>query len=407
MPLSRERILYLLNAYSSHKAVEAEEQELFAWINESHNHDLLQQHIEKLIEQYNSKESITPVDWEHLYEQILDKCVIQKQDSVVHQMSWLRWFTAAAIILLFGAGAYLYLNSSSAKKDIATKAKPKPVINDVPAPANNRAVLILADGSKIELDSTGNGILARQGNVQVIKQADGQITYNGTSSEELYNTLNVPRGSKVVTIRLSDGTQVWLNSESSLKYPASFKGTERRVEITGEVYFEVAHNTAMPFIVKKDAMEVTVLGTHFNINTYEDDAMIKTTLLEGSVKMSADNGQRSVIIKPGQQAILQSAQDKNQGNHSIPKIMVQAANIEEVMAWKNGKFQFGDQADLHLIMKKIARWYDVDVEYEGGELNQMFGGEMPMSSNLSQVLEILRTSGVKFILDGKKVIVKP
>ena len=131
----------------------------------------------------------------------------------------------------------------------------------------------------------GKGTLAKQGNVQVIKQGDGQITYNGTGSEVLYNTLNVPRGSKLVTIKLSDGTMVWLTSESSLRYPASFAAIERKVEITGEAYFEVAHNPAMPFIVKKDAMEIKVLGTHFNINTYEDEGIDKITLLEGSIKI--------------------------------------------------------------------------------------------------------------------------
>ena len=201
-----------------------------------------------------------------------------------------------------------------------------------------------------------------------------------------------PRGSKVVTIRLSDGTEVWLNSESSLRYPASFRGAERKVEITGEAYFEVAHNTT-PFMVKKDAMEIKVLGTHFNINTYEDEGIMKVTLLEGSIQISISNHQN--LLKPGQQAQIKD---------DIK--LINGVDIEEVMAWKNGKFQFGEKADLNLIMRKIARWYDVDVEYEGGTINQRFGGEMPMNSNLSQVLEILRTSGVNFTIDGKKVIVK-
>lgn len=393
MSLSKERILYLLDAYSSERAVEAEEQELFAWVNENRNHKLLQEHIQKLIEQYNSGEPVHSVDWERLGEQILNKTIPQKPHSVVRRISWLRWSSAAAIILLFGSGVYLYLNHSSPKKIIAGVARQKPVNNDVPAPANSKAVLTLSDGSKIELDSTGNGILARQGNVQIVKQGDGQITYNGTGNEDLYNTLNVPRGSKVVTIKLSDGTQVWLNSESSLRYPASFKGIERKVEITGEAYFEVAHNAAMPFIVKKDALEIKVFGTHFNMNTYDDEEINKVTLLEGSVQISISNHQ--TLLKPGQQA--QIKEDIK---------LVNGVDIEEVMAWKNGKFQFGEKADLNLIMKKIARWYDVDVEYEGGPIRQQFGGEMPMDSNLSQVLEILKTSGVNFTIDGKKVIVK-
>jgi transmembrane sensor len=393
MSLSKERILYLLNAYSSDRAVESEEQELFAWVNESNNHELLQQHIRKLIVQNTADEPIRSVDWGHLCEQILDKSVNQQEREAVRPISWRRWSSAAAIILLSGAGVYMYLHHAAPKKIIATEVKQRPVINDVAAPVNSKAVLTLADGSKIELDSISNGTLARQGNVQIVKQADGQITYNGTGNEDLYNTLNVPRGSKVVTIKLSDGTQVWLNSESSLRYPASFKGTERKVEMTGEAYFEVARNATMPFLVKKDAMEIKVFGTHFNMDTYEDEGINKVTLLEGSIQISISNHRN--LLKPGQQA---------QINEDIK--LINGVDIDEVMAWKNGKFQFGEKADLNLIMKKIARWYDVDVEYEGGEIHQEFGGEMPMNSNLSQVLEILRTSGVKFTIDGKKVIVK-
>jgi transmembrane sensor len=392
MSLSKERILYLLNAYSAHRAVEAEEQELFAWVNENSHHELLQEHIQKLIEQYNPEEPVRSVDWVRLCAQILNKSVSQEQHPVVRRVSWLRWSSAAAIALLFGTGAYLYLKHHSSKKIIAAIAQ-TPVIKDVPAPAKSKAVLTLADGRKIELDSINDGTLARQGNVQIVKRADGQIAYNGTGSEDLYNTLNVPRGSKVVTIKLSDGTQVWLNSESSLRYPASFKGIERKVAITGEAYFEVAHNAAMPFIVEKDAMKIKVLGTHFNMNTYEDEGINKITLLEGSIKvyMSSHQG----VLKPGQQAQIKD---------DIK--LVNSIDIEEVMAWKNGKFQFGENADLYLIMRKIARWYDVDVEYKGGTINQRFGGEMPMNSNLSEVLEILKTSGVNFTIDGKKVIVR-
>ncbi|MEP6947895.1 MAG: FecR domain-containing protein [Ginsengibacter sp.] len=392
MSLSKERILYLLDAYSSDRAVEAEEQELFAWVNENRSDELLQEHIQKLIEQYNSEEPVYSVDWARLREQILNKTITQKPSSVGPRISWLRWSSAAAIILLFGSGVYLYLNHPPAKKIAVTAAKQKPVINDVAPPVDSKAVLTLADGSKIELDSISNGTLARQGNVQIVKRADGQITYSGTGSEDLYNTLNVPRGSKVVTIKLSDGTQVWLNSESSLRYPASFKGNERKVEITGEAYFEVAH-TGMPFVVEKNEMKIKVLGTHFNINTYEDEGINKVTLLEGSVKVSINNHED--ILKPGQQAQIKD---------DIK--LVNGVDMEEVMAWKNGKFQFGEKADLNLIMMKIARWYDVDVEYEGRIIHQQFGGEMPMNSNLSEVLEILRTSGVNFTIDGKKVIVR-
>ena len=393
MYLSKERILYLLDAYSGNRAVEEEEQELFAWVNENSNHGLLQQHIQKLIEEFHSDEPVHSVDWDQLYEQILDKCAIQKKQPVIRRLPWFRWAASAAIVLLSGIALHLYIDQPSLKKVAATETNRKPAINDVPAPLHSKAVLTLANGSKIELDSTSNGTLAQQGNVQIIKQSDGQISYSGTGSEDLYNTLNIPRGSKVVTIKLSDGTQVWLNSESSLRYPASFKGTERKVEITGEAYFEVAHNAAMPFIVKKGDLEIKVLGTHFNMNTYDDEGINKVTLLEGSVKVSMSNYES--LLKPGQQA--QIKEDIK---------LINGVDIDQVMAWKNGRFQFGEKADLHSIMRKIARWYDVDVEYDGRAIDQSFGGEMPMNSNLSDVLEILRISGVNFTIDGKKVIVK-
>ncbi|MEO8764005.1 MAG: FecR domain-containing protein [Ginsengibacter sp.] len=393
MPLSKERILYLLNTYSGNMADEKEEQELFAWVNENSNHELLQQHIQKLTDQYSPGEPIHSVDWEQLRERILDRSNIQKRVTFFRKISWRYWSAAAAITLLIGAAVYLYSIQLSSEKTFVAKIIQKYVTNDVPAPANSKAVLTLADGSKIALDSISNGTLARQGTVKIIKQNDGQITYNGIGSEDLYNTLNVPRGSKVVTIKLSDGTQVWLNSESSLRYPASFKGAERKVEITGEAYFEVAHNVAMPFIVKKDALEIKVVGTHFNMNTYDDEGVDKITLLEGVIKVSISNYER--LLKPGQQAQIKD---------NIK--MVNGVDVEGVVAWKNGQFQFGEKADLNFIMRKIARWYDVEVEYEGGTINQRFGGEMPMNSNLSQVLEILKTSGVNFSIEGRKVIVR-
>lgn len=392
MALSKERILYLLNAYSANKASEEELRELFVWTDENGHDELLHRHIQKLIDQYDITAPVPPVDWDQVYEQILDKSALSTGHPVIRPIRWFRWVAAAMIASLLVI--YVYLNNRPAPKNvIAVKTVHQPATRDVAPPAKTMAILTLADGSKIELDTTGNGTLTRQGNVQVIKKADGQLVYSGAGSADLYNTLNVPRGSKVVTIKLSDGTQVWLNSESSLRYPASFRGALRKVEITGEAYFEVSPNAAAPFIVKKDDMEIRVLGTHFNINTYGDEGMNKVTLLEGSVKISAGGHQN--LLKPGQQA---------QVNDDIT--LVSGINIEEVMAWKNGKFDFGEKTDLHLIMMKLARWYDVNVEYEGTAINQRFGGEMPMNSNLSEVLEILRTSGVNFTIDGRKIIVK-
>jgi ferric-dicitrate binding protein FerR (iron transport regulator) len=194
---------------------------------------------------------------------------------------------------------------------------------------------------------------------------------------------------------LSDGSKVWLNAASSLRFPASFAGKERKVELLGEAYFEVAKNAAMPFKVKVNGMEVEVLGTHFNINSYENESTVRTTLLEGSVKINNNNS--SSLLKPGQQAQVNKA-----GEIKI----INNVDVEEAIAWKEGKFQF-DRADIHDIMRQLARWYDVDVEYKGS-VSSHFGGTISRDVNLSQVLNMLHLTGeVKFQIEDRKVIVMP
>jgi transmembrane sensor len=393
MPLSNERILFLLNAYSSGTAQEAEAEELLMWVNESGNHDLLLKHIELLSSQHDEEGEFPDVQWEALYDRIVDQSAIPKTTPVARRISWQRWAAAAVTIGFLAAGAIFYFKKPATAPALVHAAPP--ARQDVAAPVKNMAVLTLSDGRRIELDSTTNGTLASQGGMQVVKQPDGRISYSGNGTDELlYNTLTVPRGSKVVTVRLSDGTQVWLNSESSLTYPAYFSGTERKLSITGEAYFEVAHQPGMPFIVTNGNLQTRVLGTHFNMNTYNDEGVGKVTLLQGRVAVSLDN--QEAVLQPGQQA---------QVGQAIK--LVNGVDVDEVMAWKNGRFQFGDKADLQVIMRKIARWYDVDISYEATGISQRFGGEIPMNSKLSEVLDILRTSGVKFTISGRKVVVKP
>ena len=203
----------------------------------------------------------------------------------IHLLRRAQWWAAASIILLLSTGTYfLVFNKSEKSTEIVKKVLP----NDVKAPETNRASITLANGQKVYLDSAVNGTLAMQGNVKLIKLANGQIAYQTTSGETIieikHNTLENPRGSKVIDMTLTDGSKVWLNAGSSLTYPVAFAGKERKVSITGEAYFEVAHNTAMPFKVSKDEMEVTVLGTHFNVNTYEDDTMAR--LAGGEIRSS-------------------------------------------------------------------------------------------------------------------------
>jgi len=315
--------------------------------------------------------------------------------------SWykVRWAAAAVFLLMLSYGVYKLLTSSkqlAIPDNILVKID---TVKDV-LPGGNRAVLTLADGTSILLDSASNGTIASQGSIKVIKLSSGKLVYNSTDGAAVsvsYNTLTTPLGGQYQVI-LEDGTIVWLNSGSSLRYPTVFAGAERRVEITGEAYFEVAKNPNQPFKVKinlssGEGGEIEVLGTHFNINAYEDEAAVKTTLLEGSVKVNHSN--TTSQLKPGQQLQL-----SKQGRIEI----MNKADLEETMAWKEGRFQF-ENADIHYIMRQIARWYDVEVEYKG-EITRHFGGVISRNENVTKVLNLLELTGeVNFKVTGKKIIV--
>lgn len=243
-------------------------------------------------------------------------------------------------------------------------------------------------------------MLAQQGDVNVMKLSDGQIVYNPMDIQEhngevMYNTLTNPRGSKPVKIVLAEGSKVWLNTESSLRYPTAFTGTERKVEITGEAYFEVAHNDAMPFRVSVNAMEVEVLGTHFNINSYQEEKETRTTLLEGSIKVKA--GSVSRIIKPGEQARVH--------HNSKQALLISSPDIAEVMAWKEGRFSFSN-ADLETIMREMARWYNVEVEYKD-QIKDRYTVNVSRDVPVSQLFQFIEMSGgVHFEVKDRKIVVR-
>jgi hypothetical protein len=309
-----------------------------------------------------------------------------------------RWnirYAAAVIIICMLSVSVYFLLKPKPERQISKTENSKSPENDV-APGGNKAILTLANGKSILLDSAANGTLTTQGNSKILK-VNGMLSYNtlkNKSSEVLYNTISTPRGGQY-QLMLADGSKVWLNAASSLRFPASFVGKERKVELLGEAYFEVAKNAAMPFKVKVHGMEVEVLGTHFNINSYDNESMIRTTLLEGSVKINKNNG--SSLLKPGQQAQMNEA-----GEIKI----ISNVDVEEAIAWKEGKFQF-DKADIHAIMRQLARWYDVEVQYKGN-VSSHFGGTISRDVNLSQVLNMLHLTGeVNFKIEGKKVVVMP
>jgi hypothetical protein len=308
---------------------------------------------------------------------------------------WLNYAAAASILLGIVIGFYFY--SQPQKQSIV---KNKTVKNDF-LPGTNKAVLTLANGSKLSLTGGNKGLLARQGVTAINKKEEGKVEYRpgaeGLTENQpaptLYNTVTTPKGGQYRVV-LPDGTKVWLNTASSIRFPTSFTGNDRRVAISGEVYFEVAKNKEKPFIVSTGNQKVTVLGTHFDINAYQDENAVKTTLFEGSVKVSS--GDNIVLLKPGQQSQL---------SNENKLIVSNDIDTDEVIAWKNGFFQF-NKADIQTIMNQISRWYDVEVKYEGQVQPGHYYGKISRNVNASKVLKVLELSGMHFTIEGGKIIVK-
>ncbi|HEY0177911.1 MAG TPA: FecR domain-containing protein [Pedobacter sp.] len=300
--------------------------------------------------------------------------------------------TAAILTICIGTGIYF---SPVFKRPVTTKINY--VKHDV-APGGNKATLTLADGRKIILDNKGKGEIAEQSGVKIRKTSDGQLVYTISGSvavnPDTYNSIVTPRGGQYQII-LPDGTRVWLNASSSLKFPAAFTGKERKVELSGEAYFEVAKNPVRPFKVITDKEEVEVLGTHFNINSYSNESTTRTALFEGSVKVTSNSSRISKMLKPGQQSL-------------IHENMLEVAGVDadEALAWKNGLFIFNNET-LESIMRKVSRWYDVDVVYKSEEVRQdVFGGSVSRFGNVSEVLRMLEITGnVRFGIEENRIIV--
>ncbi|MGN6297246.1 MAG: FecR family protein [Ginsengibacter sp.] len=390
MALSQKRISYLLEVYSNRKASREEMDELFEWVKKGRKKPL-KKHIEKLVSEYDLNELLPAVEWDKMYEQILQEKDSSGAEPNLRKMSWVHWAAAAVVVLLLGSGYYYFTRQNEPHKVVALQPEKT---NDIAPPNTVNAILTLSNGQKIILDSTGNGVVAMQGKVNVVKLADGEIVYKGNTENIEYNTLSNPRGSKVISLILADGSKVWLNAGSTLKYPTAFAGNERKVEVTGEAYFEVAHNAAMPFIVSKGETDVRVLGTHFNVSAYDDEKSLDVTLLEGSVKVS--NGNQNVLISPGEQADIHDSRLTIQNN----------VDVEEVMAWKNGLFSYKG-ADVETIMRQVSRWYNVDVVFEE-PVTEKFYAQVSRNTNVSKLLKMLEaTRAVHFSINGKTITVRP
>jgi hypothetical protein len=391
--VDKEQINSLLRLYFTNQATHQQREALFDELQRNNDDSEWEEMLLSILQETPTDENYNPAYWQGRIKQIT-----KPQGKVIpirYRAKWIRIAAAAVIILAIGITAILILSKNKEEKPLAKT--PVPVQKDV-LPGGAKAVLTLGDGRTVILDSAKNGALAVQGNIQVVK-SNGTLAYNeqqqvGVAQNPVYNTVSTPKGGQY-QLTLADGSKVWLNAASSIRFPTAFTGRDRVVEITGEAYFEVKHDAAKPFIVSVNDMQVEVLGTHFNINSYSDEAAMKTTLLEGKVRVSRNGN--IAILNPGEQAI---------SSANSPLTIDHSPDLDEVMAWKNGLFHFNN-ASLQEVIRQIVRWYDVDVVYQGTIPERKFGGEISRNSNLSQVLKILEESKVHFTIENKKLIVKP
>ena len=312
------------------------------------------------------------------------------------------WFVraasvAAVILFIFVSGYFFFPQKKSTNTTVIRSATAPLKTIPAPVPGRNLAILTLGNGRQILLDSSEAGTLASEGNTKIIKIGSGQLSYAATQNgnpEIAFNTLSTPRGGQY-QVELPDGSQVWLNSDSRLHFPTVFTGAERIIDLSGEAYFEVAKNKKMPFVVKVNGSEIRVFGTHFNVNGYADEALTKTTLLEGSVQVS--KGESRAMLIPGQQA---------QVNVQGENVQVSIADTEEAIAWKNGYFQF-NKSDISSVMKQLSRWYDLEVRFQGQKPEAHFRGKISRSLQLSEMMKVIEASGVRCKLEGKTLVILP
>jgi len=341
---------------------------------------------------------------------MLQNILASHQKPIVKKISWYRYTaTAAAVFLLIGAGLF-YFNSHHV---ILNPSQDPGLVKNTIKAGQNKATLTLANGKVINLDSTTNGEIAEQTGITITKTEKGQLVYNVTESAKkektasakiAYNTITTPRGGQY-QVNLPDGSKIWLNASSSLKYPTLFSKNERRVELSGEAYFEVAKMTfkesgdkkaRMPFIVVTSKQQVEVLGTHFNINSYEDEATTKTTLLEGAVRVSQVGSRKTVNLLPGLQSVL------NNNNLST-----RAVDTDEAVAWKNGYFQF-NESDLGSIMRQLSRWYNIEIIFKDNKkADELFHFKASRNLELNEMVKIFELNGIKLKIERRTLIVEP
>lgn len=420
--MNEESINGFLKKFSENRHTEREHKIFISWLASAPIEE-----VQKILDEYQDIAKIQSLLEPAYNPQLIEKIEARlnalndqeiSTEPAVKLWSWLRKtaYVAAILFVISSLGLYFYINRNIDQLVIAKKENG--IRKNEISPGGDKAILTLSDGSTIALDSAKNGLLATQSGINISKTANGQIIYKTSLSstsrlEPSYNTISTPRGGQYQVI-LPDGTKVWLNAASSLTFPASFSGGERRVKLSGEAYFEVVtlvspsnggdERIHIPFRVVSGNQLVEVLGTHFNVNAYPDEATISTTLLEGSVKVMHMRTHHTMLLKPGQES--QVGAD------------IQVSNVEvaQAIAWKNGYFVFAYE-NIESIMRKISRWYDVDIQYEGDITKEGFIGSVSKFENVSQVLDMLRFTGlVHFKVEdqtnkhgqkGRRIIVMP
>jgi transmembrane sensor len=395
--MNEKRVKYLLERYAENKASKEEVEEMFQLIQFAQSDKVLR---DLIVETRNEdlEANVSQEDWKRIWNNIREARA--QGGKGLFSLTPVRVAAAVLFFFIISGSIYLFFGKKNIQNTVAVTNKIKEYKNDI-APGGNKAVLTLADGSTIILDSLHNGLLAQQGNTQILKVDAGALAYNSKYSnaknktEVEYNVLTTPRGGEY-QITLPDGTKVWLNAASSLRFPTSFTDKQRVVELTGEAYFEVVKNASMPFHVKVNNIDVEDLGTHFNIMAYENEQGIKTTLLEGKVSVTKNGVTKNLV--PGKQAIT---------NDQTQTIDVTNANVEQAVAWKDGYFRF-KETNIHELMREVERWYDVDVEFKTQGHDQDYTGIVPRTQNVSGLLHTLELTGtVHFEIEGRKIIVLP
>ena len=395
--MTADKLTDLLMKHLQGSLSDSEQELLSQWLLQSERNRLLfgsihdEEQLRQLVLLYDEEEAENneALILSRIRQQIVDETPVRRI-SLLRRWGWV----AASVLLAVSIGGYLLQQ----RKEAAPVAKMEADI----LPGREGAILTLADGSQVVLDSLGNGVIATQNGKQVLLK-NGELAYAGdaVSGEVVYNNLSTPKG-RQFQILLPDGTKVWLNAASSLRYPTAFSGSNREVEVTGEVYFEVAKNANQPFIIHlNNQTKIQVLGTQFNVNAYSNEAAIRTTLVEGSIKIvsgASAEGAPSVVLNPGQQAQIDNAR----GGMKV----MSNVDVDKVTAWKSGLFNFEDSG-LEEVMRQVERWYDIEVVYEKNIPDIRFGGKLSNDVSLSGLLRSLQESEVHFRIEGRKLIVLP